>query len=123
MKFRQRNGEFFWEENDRQNVVSPMVGLGGPGGGGEGAGVRTIPLRPSMSSRFLQGVMRTVLQGGVLSKVLWGVLQGFPHRSGCTCFMGKTPARHDHRNSIEQWLAVGGWRLAVGRRWHSAHAG
>ena len=28
--------------------------------------------------------------------------------------MGKT---QDHRNSIEQWLAVGGWRLAVGGCW------
>ena len=31
------------------------------------------------------------------------------------CFMAKT---HDHRNGIEQWLAVGGgWRLAVGGPW------
>ena len=28
--------------------------------------------------------------------------------------MGRT---QEHRNSIEQWLAVGGWRLAVGGPW------
>ena len=35
------------------------------------------------------------------------------------CFMGETWAVHkDHRNSVEQWLALGNsWRLVVGGGW------
>ena len=41
------------------------------------------------------------------------------------CLMVKTWARHEHRNSIEQWLAVGGrWRLvAVGGGWRLVAVG
>ena len=47
-------------------------------------------------------------------------MQHGPHIQGCPegekkRFVTPTETQDkNHRNSIEQWLAVGGWRLAVG---------
>ena len=47
--------------------------------------------------------------------------EGWYHQQNgdALCFVGKTLGKApNHRNSIEQWLAVGGgWRLAVGGGW------